>query len=62
MGLLEEIRKKQHELVVLAQEKDNVLSDPEVYRFSCIVDEMIVKLMKDERQARKGRQVKNYLS
>lgn len=46
MALLEEIRKKQRELVVLAQKKNNVLSDPEVYEISCVIDELIVELMK----------------
>jgi len=50
LALLEEIKKKQRELVVLAQKKNNVLNDPEVYEFSCVIDELIVELMKSSKE------------
>ncbi|PKM81843.1 MAG: aspartyl-phosphate phosphatase Spo0E family protein [Firmicutes bacterium HGW-Firmicutes-14] len=46
MKLIKEIEKLQQELNTLAEEKNNVLSDPEIYKHSCIIDEMIVELMK----------------
>ncbi|WP_418792447.1 aspartyl-phosphate phosphatase Spo0E family protein [Phosphitispora sp. TUW77] len=44
--LVQEIEKLQQELITLAEEKNNILSDPEIYRYSCIIDNMIVQFMK----------------
>jgi len=46
VNLVREIEKMQRELIDLAKEKNNILSDPEIYRQSCIIDKMIVELMK----------------
>lgn len=46
MDLAEKIREMQWELIALAEKKQCGLSDPEVYRQSCLIDEMIVELMK----------------
>ena len=47
MDLTEKIREKQQELIALAQKKDYAtLNDPEIYHQSCLIDKMIVELMK----------------
>ena len=46
MDLVQEIEKKQQELITLVEEKNNILSDPEIYQQSCIIDNMIVQFMK----------------
>ncbi|MBU7005123.1 aspartyl-phosphate phosphatase Spo0E family protein [Phosphitispora fastidiosa] len=46
MDLVQEIEKMQRELNTLAEEKNNILSDPEIYQQSCIIDNMIVQFMK----------------
>ncbi len=46
MDLVQEIEKMQQELNTLAEQKNNILSDPEIYRQSCIIDNMIVQFMK----------------
>lgn len=47
MELAEKIRVMQQELIILAEEKGcNILDDPEIYEKSCLIDKMIVELLK----------------
>jgi len=47
MELAEKIRVMQQELILLAEKKNCViLDDPDIYEISCLIDEMIVELMK----------------
>ncbi len=48
MNLVKEIEKLQEELKSLAEKKNNPLDDPEVYNRSCVIDKMIVELMKSK--------------
>lgn len=50
MDLAKEIEKMQRELVTLAETKDNPLADPEIYKRSCLIDRMIVELMRNMKQ------------
>lgn len=50
MDLAKEIEKMQRELVTLAETKDNPLADPEIYERSCLIDKMIVELMRNMKQ------------
>ncbi len=52
MDLADMIKKKQQELITLAEKKDCILTDPEVYEQSCVIDKMIVELMKSSEPQR----------
>jgi hypothetical protein len=47
MELAEKIRVMQQELILLAEKKGCVIQDdPDIYEKSCLIDKMIVELMK----------------
>ena len=47
MELAEKIRVMQEELIALVEQKGGaILDDPDIYEKSCLIDKMIVELMK----------------